>query len=378
VAHDSGVVHRDIKPSNIFLARDRDGEVDPKLLDFGISKLSTALASKSFGATPFNQLMGSPLYLPPEAVNGSGNMTPKSDQYSLGVVLYECVIGKPPFGGDTLLEVLNAISTGAFPRPRQQRAELSSELERAILRATDRDPARRFEHMRDFGRALIEVATPRTQVRWGRTFGRRDLSDPPRSLPASALSIAPAERRARWQDHFKMWRRTSRVGVAAGAILVTLLGLISWIGSSASEREAAHAPAADGTRGDRLGTPASAQARVASPAMPVGTAVVAQSQRSAEAPAERPAPTTAEPAASAALEPRSGKETGAGRRREVAAVRGSPPAPAASEPREVEVSAPPRPVDLDDLNPFSIQRVASPGRRRAVIVRGANESPILD
>jgi tRNA A-37 threonylcarbamoyl transferase component Bud32 len=109
-AHDRGVVHRDLKPSNIFLSRGPDGEIVPKILDFGISKIAHALASADFQSTPFNQLMGSPLYLPPEAVRGSRDLSAKSDQYSLGVVLYECVTGQPPFAGDSLLSILNSIA----------------------------------------------------------------------------------------------------------------------------------------------------------------------------------------------------------------------------------------------------------------------------
>ena len=70
-----------------------------------VEKLAEAVAGHDFESTPFDQLLGSPLYLPPEAVRGSRDLTTKSDQYSLGVVLYECVTGRPP-------------STSAHVRPR--------------------------------------------------------------------------------------------------------------------------------------------------------------------------------------------------------------------------------------------------------------------
>jgi eukaryotic-like serine/threonine-protein kinase len=178
-AHDRGVIHRDLKPSNIFLARGADGEVLPKVLDFGISKFAKALATTDFESTPFDQLMGSPLYLPPEAVHGSRDLCAKSDQYSLGVVLYECVTGRPPFSGESLLSILNQISAGDFVRPSRLRSDVSADMERAIVRALNPDPALRFNHVRDLGRALLEVAGMRTQMLWGPTFGRIDLSDPP-------------------------------------------------------------------------------------------------------------------------------------------------------------------------------------------------------
>lgn len=352
VAHDSGVVHRDLKPSNIFLALDRDGDVDPKLLDFGISKLSRALATKNFGATPFNQLMGSPLYLPPEAVNGAGNMTPQSDQYSLGVMLYECLVGRPPFSGNTLLEVLNAISSGVFPRPRQQRPELSLEVENAILRALHPDPARRFEHVRDLGRALIDLATVRTQVRWGRTFGRRDLSEAPRSLPASALSIAASRRLP----------LPRRMVLAAAACVV--LAAVSWMAWTAPRPEAA-------------------EAAVNRPSPPLVTAAAAPSALPREPLAEskhtnldgRRSSPAAAAAASAPDEPKRISETGAKRARREPVASQAPPA--AEKPRAA--AAPPSLEEPDDLNPFSIPRRAQqPPPRRAAVMRGANEAPILD
>jgi eukaryotic-like serine/threonine-protein kinase len=178
-AHDRGVLHRDLKPSNIFLSRGPDGELIPKILDFGISKIGRALAATDFEATPGDQLMGSPLYLPPEAVRGSRDLTAKSDQYSLGVVLYECVTGRPPFLGDSLLAILNQIAAGEYDKPSRLRSDVSVAMERVIVRALQLDPSQRYDHVRDLGRALLEVAGVRTQMLWGPAFGRTDLSEPP-------------------------------------------------------------------------------------------------------------------------------------------------------------------------------------------------------
>lgn len=219
VAHDCGVVHRDLKPSNIFLARGPDGEVVPKVLDFGISKLGEAVGGKDFEATPFNQLLGSPLYLPPEAVRGSRDLTAKSDQYSLGVVLYECVTGRAPFAGDSLMSLLNAISAGDYVRPNRLRPDISVAMEHAILRSMNPDPGLRFDHIRDLGSELLEVAGMRTQMLWGRTFGRIDLSEPafsPRStspMTLMQLPTTPPARAARGA-HQKAW-----LGLAALAAL---------------------------------------------------------------------------------------------------------------------------------------------------------------
>jgi serine/threonine-protein kinase len=222
-AHDRGVVHRDLKPSNIFLSRGPDGELVPKILDFGISKIGQAVSSVDFESTPFNQLMGSPLYLPPEAVRGSRDLTAKSDQYSLGVVLYECVTGRPPFAGDSLMSLLNSISAGDFMRPSRLRPDVSMAMEHAVLRAMNPDPALRFDHVRDLGRELLLVAGMRTQMLWGRTFGRIDLSEPPpgpRTTSPVALLRIPTDPPPREADKPGR-KRHVMIGVATlAAILI--------------------------------------------------------------------------------------------------------------------------------------------------------------
>lgn len=173
-AHAAGVIHRDLKPSNVFLSRGPDGEVVPKLLDFGISKLANALRTLDPASTPLGELMGSPMYMSPEAVRGARDLTPQSDQYSLGVILYECVTGRPPFYGDSLLGVLEAVAHGQFEPPRRYRPDLSTVIEVAILRAMSRDPGDRFPSVRELGRALCEAADQRTRMLWTPSFGLRD------------------------------------------------------------------------------------------------------------------------------------------------------------------------------------------------------------
>jgi hypothetical protein len=187
-AHASGVVHRDLKPSNVFLARGPDHEIVPKLLDFGISKLTSSLADLDPSSTPLGELMGSPMYMSPEAVRGARDLTPQSDQYSLGVVLYECVTGRTPFHGDSLLAVLDAVAHGSFDPPRQHRPDLSQTLERAILRAMSAEPEERFDNVREVGRALCHSADQRTRLLWMPSFG---LPDALESRTTAVLGTSP-------------------------------------------------------------------------------------------------------------------------------------------------------------------------------------------
>jgi serine/threonine-protein kinase len=191
-AHASGVVHRDLKPSNVFLARGPDGEIVPKLLDFGISKLTSRLADLDPASTPIGELMGSPMYMSPEGVRGAREQTPQSDQYSLGVVLYECVTGRPPFRGDSLLSVLDAVANGTFDPPRVHRPDLSPELERTILRAMSPVPEARFDSVREIGRALCHAADQRTRLLWMPSFGLTERVESPTLAVIGSASLRTA------------------------------------------------------------------------------------------------------------------------------------------------------------------------------------------
>ncbi|MEY2933978.1 MAG: hypothetical protein RL033_4727 [Pseudomonadota bacterium] len=195
-AHDAGVIHRDLKPGNIFLARGSADEVVPKLLDFGISKFASSSEPPNLAVTAFDQLIGSPLYLPPEALQGSRKLTARSDQYSLGVVLYECITGRAPFYHDDLVPLLNAICEGSCPAPCQLRRETPPALEQVILRAMSVDPRQRFAHIRELGQALLELADPHAQHRWGPALsvpGARTI--PPTSLVLASVAAAEAPQR---------------------------------------------------------------------------------------------------------------------------------------------------------------------------------------
>jgi serine/threonine protein kinase len=169
--HNAGVVHRDLKPSNIFLSNGADGEIIPKVLDFGVSKFNDTLHEPIKGHTKTREIIGTPTYMAPEALNGVRELGPRADQYALGAVLYECAVGRPPFEGETLLELLKAIAVGDIPAPRSLRPEISITLEDAILRAMNANPKARFDTLRDFGRALWPLADERSQTIWSRSFG---------------------------------------------------------------------------------------------------------------------------------------------------------------------------------------------------------------
>jgi serine/threonine-protein kinase len=168
VAHEQGIVHRDVKPENVFLARSRHGVLQPKLLDFGISKVPLAGGGR---LTATSTLLGTPHYMSPEQAQEGGCVDARSDQYAFGVMLYECSTGRRPFEGDDLYPLLHAIVKGDSLPPRAVRPDLPVAFEVVVMRAMALDPGARFADMHHLGGALLSFAGPAAQAAWAPVFG---------------------------------------------------------------------------------------------------------------------------------------------------------------------------------------------------------------
>ncbi|EUJ31203.1 Stk1 family PASTA domain-containing Ser/Thr kinase [Listeria cornellensis] len=135
VAHSAHIVHRDLKPQNILI--DHDGVV--KITDFGI-----AMALSETSITQTNSLLGSVHYLSPEQARG-GMATQKSDIYSLGIVLYELLVGKVPHDGESPVSIAIKHLQASIPSIRDQNQEIPQSLENIVTRATAKDPFLRYQ-----------------------------------------------------------------------------------------------------------------------------------------------------------------------------------------------------------------------------------------
>jgi eukaryotic-like serine/threonine-protein kinase len=169
----------------------------------------------------------------PEAMRGARGLTAKSDQYSLGVILYECVAGRAPFDSESLLPLLEAVAAGRFKPPHEYRPELSRPLERAILRAMSLDPTDRFDHVRQLGQALWQASEGRTRLLWSPSFGTRQvtlgghgtqpLSLPTPSTPALVTHVGPSYGPDDRVRSLRPPRRRMLAGLALGAFIVASL-----------------------------------------------------------------------------------------------------------------------------------------------------------
>jgi serine/threonine protein kinase len=179
-AHLAGVVHRDLKPGNILLAEKDDGNgspapsegrassVSPIILDFGISKFT---GDMEHDLTASEVLLGTVHYMSPEQTRGGNKATPASDQYALGVMLYECLTGAKPFSGSTPYAVMHAIVSARVVHPSVLDPSLPPALDDVVLRAMSRDPKERFPSVQAFGAALLPWASLPTRERHAVEFG---------------------------------------------------------------------------------------------------------------------------------------------------------------------------------------------------------------
>lgn len=195
-AHDAGVLHRDLKPANIMLR----GDGSPVVLDFG---LAAAQEGDSAGVT--QGLFGSLAYLAPEQVHqGRVGTDPRTDVYQLGTSLYECLTLRRAFPKGSPTSILDKVSRGDFPRPRQVDPGIPYELEAICLQAMEADPDRRYGSMAAFADDLQRFVDGREQPHAARArFVRQPL------------------RRLRW------FARAHRATALTAAALV-LGGLLGW------------------------------------------------------------------------------------------------------------------------------------------------------
>ena len=187
-AHRAGIVHRDLKPDNVFLVQQSRGEM-VKLLDFGISR-ATGLDNE-FRLTTTGLVLGTPFYMSPEQAQGKSSITPASDLYSLGVMLYEMLIGKVPIQGDNYNQLMYHVVTGAFTPPRQLRADVPPALERVVLRAMSLLPEHRPASAAELEHDLLIFCRPtfRAHLTEGGASQRLSLVTPAPRLTGAAGSM---------------------------------------------------------------------------------------------------------------------------------------------------------------------------------------------
>ena len=156
-AHRLGIIHRDIKPDNIMMAKDIEGGLLVKILDFGIAKLKD-----STGHTVTGSVLGTPAYMSYEQASGlsSERLDGRSDIYSLGIVAYTVLTGQTPFRADTPVGYITKHLTENPAPLRTIRPDLPAGIDTAVLKALDKDRDKRFQAAMDFASAMRDAGRP--------------------------------------------------------------------------------------------------------------------------------------------------------------------------------------------------------------------------
>ena len=221
-AHAAGLVHRDVKPGNILLAI--DGRA--KVADFGIAKSVEADGGGDLTAT--GQLLGTPAYLAPERLDGAP-ADARSDLWALGVVLYEALAGRKPFGGTSALAIARAVAACDYPPLSEARPGLDPSLVATVERAMASEPAARFASAAAMGAALGTPASAAATLADGdadtvavapadrtRMLGDPGLGDETSLAPPALAGPAPPLGR-RWET-----RRAALIALALVGVLTVV------------------------------------------------------------------------------------------------------------------------------------------------------------
>jgi serine/threonine protein kinase len=193
-AHQAGIIHRDLKPSNIFLCSNWKGRVAPRVLDFGISKVGGIVISD---LTETGDIVGTSQYLSPEQAAGARQVTAASDQYALGVVMYECVTQRTPQHGQPIYTLLRNVAEGVHRPARELCEDLPVLLEAIIERAMSVQPRDRFSSVHELGRAIFPFASAEEQQQFVDYYhsapvtGRPERPRPARRTPGAEARVVP-------------------------------------------------------------------------------------------------------------------------------------------------------------------------------------------
>lgn len=327
-AHAAGIIHRDLKPDNLFLCARDDDPAFVKIVDFGISKVARRRAGIDT-LTRRGTVLGTAFYMSPEQAQAFADVDGRTDLFSLGAILYECLAGRPPHVGTAYEAVLIDICTKDAADVRTFAPEVSEPLAKIVAKALARDRAERFASAEAFLQALsavdgVEITSAATLVR------SLPVAGPATTGAAGARSESSTRR-----------GRLERYRVLVAVLVAALTGFVATLLLTRQEPAAAPAP--------EVAIPAGSEGRSAEPSR--------SSERAAPPSAGSPGaiPAAAVPSAAAATEP-------------VMASPLPPTPPLAPTPRPTSSARPPQPSRVAPK--AAVPSRAAPEAKRAAPQQG--------
>jgi serine/threonine protein kinase len=216
-AHALGLVHRDLKPDNLFVVAANN---TVKVIDFGIVKDTAATQS----LTRTGEGFGSPAYMSPEQIHGQKNLDARADIWSLGVTMFELLIGRVPFDQESVSNVFWAVLNTTAPRVRDLRPDVPAKLDAIVARCLERDADRRYANARELDAALLDVEQTTTDPVEPPPTER---DKPPVSGAVTLVELLPTEPRRKQQKPPRRTgtKRRRKLTVVYVASLFAVLGV---------------------------------------------------------------------------------------------------------------------------------------------------------
>ncbi len=234
-AHAAGIIHRDLKPDNVFLVKHDTDPLFAKIVDFGISKIERPRAhTQPLALTGRGTVLGTPFYMSPEQAQAATDVDGRTDLYSVGAILFECLTGRPPHTGESYEQIILSICMRDAPRVSTIDASVPPEVSTFVARALSRDREKRFASAEIMLAALHEVA-PEERA-------RVPLDPMPDTVPSP--NVAPTRRSATQLDAGGA-ARSSRPSVPDEISAATRLGVGTLISSGAAGAAGADSEAAE-------------------------------------------------------------------------------------------------------------------------------------
>jgi len=158
-AHAHGIVHRDLKPDNVILVQEGGDASFAKIVDFGMSKIERpAGGTKPLELTRKGVVLGTPLYMSPEQARALPELDARSDLYSVGAILFECLTGRPPHVGETYEQIMLAICMNKAPDVRRWAPEVPAEVASFVAKSLETEPDARWQTAAEMLTALRKAA----------------------------------------------------------------------------------------------------------------------------------------------------------------------------------------------------------------------------
>jgi serine/threonine-protein kinase len=262
-AHVAGIIHRDLKPGNLMWTQRPDGTTLIKVLDFGVAKAPEGV---DFSLTQTSNIIGSPGYMSPEQLKSSKDVDVRSDIWSLGIVLYELVSGKPPWNGESITEL--ALRVAMDPMPPLVGV---GPFETVIATCLEKDPAKRYQDLGEVAAALApfaaggaELAAATSRVLRGAkaVLPPAPQGGPPQS-PTTLRGASGVISNRSAVTTKRTWKLPAVIGLGVGAAAIAVMVGVGGVGSRSATETTAPAsatPTEAATTSGKGATPAAAAA----------------------------------------------------------------------------------------------------------------------